>query len=162
MTTQSTPAAQWREKGEADPFGKEYDCERAALTLGRLTDDELANAVFLHDHRTLDVEAILRGEPSSIALLTAAKERIRWLSRALEKALASGALADPLDKLTAEQERLGLYEDGEARDAARYRWLESRAKAAQDGQSWSLNMRFRLDGTTLAEAIDAAIAKEKP
>jgi hypothetical protein len=94
MTAQSTPAAQWREKGEADPHGNQYDCERASLSLGTLTDDQLANAVFLHDHRTLDFEAILRGEPSSIALLTAAKERIRWLSRALQKALASTEPAD--------------------------------------------------------------------
>lgn len=82
----STPSADWRAKGEADPFGTEYDCERAKLCLGSLTDDQLANAVYLHNHRELDLEAVLRGEPSSIVLLTAAKERIRWLSRALVKA----------------------------------------------------------------------------
>ncbi len=83
---EQTPAAKWRADDEADPHGTRYNCERAALTLGTLTDDELANAVFVHDHRFTNVEAILRGEPSSIALLTAAKERIRWLSRALEAA----------------------------------------------------------------------------
>jgi len=82
----STPPNRWSEDGEKDPHGSSYDCERAALTCGNLTDDELANAVFLHDHRgPLNVQAIMRGEPSSIALLTAAKERIRWLSRALVK-----------------------------------------------------------------------------
>lgn len=37
-----TPAANWRQNGEADPFGKRYECERASLPLGNLTDDELA------------------------------------------------------------------------------------------------------------------------
>ncbi len=73
----ATPAAKWRENGEPDPFGIQYDKERAKLPKGDLTDDELANAVFCCDHRT-DLE--------SIVWLTAAKERIRWLSRALVKA----------------------------------------------------------------------------
>lgn len=77
----ATPAAKWRELGKDDPFHRRYDCERAALCLGHLTDDALANALFLHDHKTLNVASVLQGEPSSIALLTAAKERIRWLSR---------------------------------------------------------------------------------
>ncbi len=70
----TTPAAQWRENGEADPHGHTdyYKGERASLAKGNLTDDQLANEVFLHP---------------GIANLTAAKERIRWLSRALESAL---------------------------------------------------------------------------
>lgn len=88
-TPQATPSARWRTADEADPFGDTYLCEREDLCLGSLTDDELANAVFLHDHRNFDVQGALRGEPSSIALLTAAKERIRWLSRKLEEALAN-------------------------------------------------------------------------
>lgn len=79
----ATPSSRWAENGEPDPHGNSYACERASLALGKLTDDELANAVFMHDHRNLDLAAILAGEPSSIALLTAAKERIRWLSRML-------------------------------------------------------------------------------
>lgn len=70
----STPAAKWRENGEPDPHGQHYDCERAKLAKGHLTDDELANALFLCDHRT---------SLESIGYLTAAKERIRWLSRKL-------------------------------------------------------------------------------
>lgn len=81
-----TPAAKWREAGEADPHAGSYDCERSKLALGSMTDDELANAVFLHDHHQIDMEAIRAGKPSSIALLTAAKERIRWLSRRLIEA----------------------------------------------------------------------------
>jgi hypothetical protein len=69
-----TPAARWREEGKPDPHDNRYDCERADLCMGQFTDDELANAVFLYDHR--------RGL-ESMAFLTAAKDRIRWLSRAL-------------------------------------------------------------------------------
>ena len=69
----ATPASRWRENGDSDPFeGHHYDKERALLCLGNLTDDEIANAVYL--------------DPN-IGNLTGAKERIRWLSRALEKAL---------------------------------------------------------------------------
>jgi|GEM_PF-6396649 len=72
-----TPAARWRENGEADPCGEDsYNCERANLCMGHLTDDELANEVFLYNHRIG-----LR----SAGYLTAAKERIRWLSRKLEQ-----------------------------------------------------------------------------
>jgi hypothetical protein len=45
--------------------------------MGHRTDDELANAVYLYDHRS---------GLESIGLLTAAKERIRWLSRRLVEA----------------------------------------------------------------------------
>ncbi|MCW2194976.1 hypothetical protein AB7M45_007749 [Bradyrhizobium elkanii] len=72
-----TPAARWRAAGEPDPHGVRYDCERAQLAGGDLTDDEVANAVFL--------------DPS-INNLTIAKDRIRWLSRKLESgAIDSGA-----------------------------------------------------------------------
>lgn len=74
---QTTPAAHWREKGEPDPHGTRYACERAALLYGNLTDDEVANAVYLCDHRS---------SFASIGYLTAAKDRIRWLSRALVEA----------------------------------------------------------------------------
>lgn len=52
-----TPAAKWREAGEADPHAGVYDCERHQLTCGSMTDDELANAVFLHDHAKFDMPA---------------------------------------------------------------------------------------------------------
>lgn len=69
-----TPAARWREEGKPDPHGARYDCERAQIAGGHLTDDEVANAVFL--------------DPS-IENLTIAKDRIRWLSRQLEAARRS-------------------------------------------------------------------------
>lgn len=77
--TEETPAARWRQEGKEDPHGNRYDCERAKLGMGHLTDDELANAVFMADRSSLDL----------IAYQTAAKDRIRWLSRALEAALSS-------------------------------------------------------------------------
>jgi hypothetical protein len=86
-----TPAATWREKGEADPHGTDYDRKRAALTLGKLTDDELANGVFMNGDQKMDMRRLLGGDPGyhpPIVWLTAAKERIRWLSRALVKAAA--------------------------------------------------------------------------
>lgn len=67
-----TPSSRWASNGEPDPHGRVYDCERAALAHGGMTDDELANAVFL--------------EPS-MGHLMAAKDRIRWLSRRLLAAL---------------------------------------------------------------------------
>jgi hypothetical protein len=84
-----TPAAMWRESGEPDPHGTTYECERHELTFGNLTDDELANAVFLHGNSHPHPAEILAGTAfSGITYLTAAKERIRWLSRALCKAEA--------------------------------------------------------------------------
>jgi hypothetical protein len=85
---QKTPAARWRQDGQADPHGDHYNCQRAALTLGELTDDELANGVFLHGNEPLNINALLRKTPgyhSAVVWLTAGKDRIRWLSRALEE-----------------------------------------------------------------------------
>lgn len=92
--TDTTPAANWRASGEQDPHAGQYDGERAALALGQLTDDELANAVYMGGTEPLNIERLLAKDPtyhSPIALLTAAKERIRWLSRTLEQALAQPA-----------------------------------------------------------------------
>ena len=73
--TNKTPSSRWRESGNEDPHGHTdyYDGERANLCKGDLTDDELANEVYMKP---------------DIGNLIAAKERIRWLSRALEKAIA--------------------------------------------------------------------------
>ena len=83
----STPGATWRQAGEPDPHAGHYDCERAKLTMGHLTDDELANGAFLNYDQPLNVQGILAGTHSSpIAWMTAVKDRIRWLSRALAQA----------------------------------------------------------------------------
>ena len=80
----------------------QYPCERAQLLLGHLTDDELADVVFLHDHRRPDVESLLQGKHSSAVLLAAAKERIHWLSRALE---ATGVTSQATRDVIAERRR---------------------------------------------------------
>lgn len=70
-----TPSARWHYEGKPDPHGTRYNCERKDLLHGDLTDDEVANEVYLYDHR--------RGL-ESMAWLTTAKDRIRWLSRQVE------------------------------------------------------------------------------
>lgn len=86
----TTPAAQWRADGEPDPHGKRYDCERAALCMGNLTDDELANEAFLNYDARPNIQDIIDGKAHMpIAYMTAVKDRIRWLSRRLEEATAA-------------------------------------------------------------------------
>ena len=77
-----TPRAKSEDKNDADPHGTRYQCERSDLVLGYLTDDELANAVFLQADRRPSFEDLIAGTAiAPIVYLTAAKERIRWLSR---------------------------------------------------------------------------------
>lgn len=83
-----TPSSTWAASGEPDPHSDRYNCERAELALGDLTDDELANGAFMNYDRPLDIDAILskrHGYHSPIAWMTAVKDRIRWLSRRLEE-----------------------------------------------------------------------------
>jgi len=98
-----TPSSHWSADGKPDPHGKTYDCERAGLHMGNLTDDELANGAFLNYDQPLNVAGILAGTyHPPIAGMTAVKDRIRWLSRSLEKAVAErDALAAELKALRA-------------------------------------------------------------
>lgn len=92
-TTLKTPGAQWREKGEADPHGTRYECERAALAMGHMSDDEVANGAFLN-YDNFDARKLLARTPGyypPISWMTAVKDRIRWLSRAFEKERAANA-----------------------------------------------------------------------
>jgi hypothetical protein len=149
-----TSAAEWRVKGEPDPHAGHYDGERAALTLGTLTDDELANGVYMNADQPMDIDRMLRKDPGyhpPIAWLTAAKERIRWLSRALVKEYAAR-----------------ISDEADARDAARYRWLRA--------QYWNSSNLFVIAGSKsqvrlgtdcpnhdrLDSAIDAAIRARQP
>ena len=84
-----TVAAKWRKEGKEDPHGNQYDCARATLVLGNLTDDELANAVYLHGDTPPRMTDVIRGKATMpIVYLTAAKDRIRWLSRQNEYLLS--------------------------------------------------------------------------
>lgn len=92
LNTAGTPAAKWRVEGQPDPHAGHYDGERSELAMGDLTDDELANGVFMHGNEPLNIDKLMSGEPGyypSIAWLTAAKDRIRWLSRKLEESKAT-------------------------------------------------------------------------
>lgn len=92
----STPAAHWRVNGEPDDHGTRYDCERASLALGEYTDDELANGAFMNYDRRFSIEDMLNpkeGQHMPIVWMTAVKDRIRWLSRSLEAALAAPVAA---------------------------------------------------------------------
>lgn len=161
-----TPAAQWRESGEPDPHAGKYDGERAALCMGNLTDDELANAAFLnYDHRPSPQEMIDGTAHSPIAYMTAVKERIRWLSRKLESSRASIAPAGS----QAKDVPAGL-----ALDAKRYRWLRDRSAPTCDPADGHVPFVARtsqtaphyenelLWGEALDSAVDAAIAQQEP
>lgn len=85
----ATPPNRWAAAGEPDPHGTRYDCPREALGMGNLTDDELANEVYMWGDHQPSLDDILTGKAkSSMTYLTAAKDRIRWLSRQLTAALA--------------------------------------------------------------------------
>jgi hypothetical protein len=74
----ATPSSFWKAEGKEDPHGTYYERERALIAKGHLTDDEVANAVYMSP---------------GISNLTCAKERIRWLSRALDRTCALLAAA---------------------------------------------------------------------
>lgn len=89
-----TPSSHWAAAGEPDPHGNRYDCERAALALGKLTDDELANGAFMNYDVRPPLQDIIDGKAySPIAWMTAVKDRIRWLSRKLAATPAEPAQA---------------------------------------------------------------------
>ena len=111
----ATPSSHWRAEGAPDPHAGHYDGERAALTMGKLTDDELANGAFMNYDQPLNLAGILAGTHASpIAWMTAVKDRIRWLSRSMEKsearlhevAVACATAEQERDALTAELKAL--------------------------------------------------------
>lgn len=80
-----------------DPFGMQYFCDRKHLPMGELNDDQIANDVYLYNHR--------QGY-ASLAFLEAAKERIRWLSRQVIKLTVENyRLRQQLANLTNEEKR---------------------------------------------------------
>lgn len=90
-TLNSTPSSIWFASGESDPHRTEYDVDRGGLYLGYLTDDELANGAFINYDQVLSLPDLLNPKPGRhmpIVWMTAVKDRIRWLSRSLEKLLA--------------------------------------------------------------------------
>lgn len=98
VTEAQTPAARWRDEGQADPHGNRYACDRRELCGGQMTDDELANAVYM--------------DPS-IVNLTAAKDRIRWLSRQLSSPSASLSVTEAMVEQAAQIITPGAWWIGE-------------------------------------------------
>lgn len=133
--SERTPAAHWREKGEPDPHGSYYDRERAELPLGNMTDDELANAVFMYGDTKPSIAEIMDGTAKMpIVYLTAGKERIRWLSRKLieaeqQHAAMLSAQADH-QRLVRELDVLLNGESGAAKQAS---LCDIVAQVAKDG-----------------------------
>lgn len=159
----ATPSANWSAEGQPDPHGRRYACERAALALGNLTDDELANAVFLHGNEQPAMADLAAGKAlAGIVYLTAAKERIRWLSRALVDATCKQPLqvgevqgdavehAKNLDLL-----RAGYHVDAEPRAAALNAAITALA-ARQPGAQKELH-GFLKNSTPLREAALRAL-----
>lgn len=105
-----TPAARWREEGKEDPHGVRYECERSELAGGHLTDDEVANYVYM--------------DPG-INNLTIAKDRIRWLSRRVEQAV--GIINGLRTRLARAESSLDTYD--EHRDARYWRDFKDRITA---------------------------------
>lgn len=89
LNSGSTPSSRWFAEGGEDAFPEMINQERGSLCLGNMTDDELAFAVFVYGNmgEREKTHAILNGGITDIMYLMAAKERIRWLSRHLEKSL---------------------------------------------------------------------------
>lgn len=90
-----TPPSDWFLKGDEDPHYDLYNKERSHIACGGMTDDTIANALFMGG------DSSMRGF-SSISILTAGKERIRWLSR---------SLITVLKLLTVARGRLAKYEN---------------------------------------------------
>lgn len=79
---EGTPANRRAHTGEEDPFANYLDKERADLALGHLTDDEIANAIFMNYDVFPSIQDLASGKGMMpIVYMTGGKERIRWLSR---------------------------------------------------------------------------------
>ncbi|WNL63657.1 hypothetical protein ST4_099 [Aeromonas phage ST4] len=142
-----TPAAHWREKGEPDPHGSYYDRERAELPLGNLTDDELANEVFMWgDHKPSVAEIVNGTAKMPIVYLTAGKERIRWLSRKLIEAEQQHAAM-----LAAQADHQRLVRDLDV-------LLNGEAGAAKQASLCGLVAQVAKDGVVAKARFDATLA----
>jgi len=136
-----TPSSRWASAGEPDPHGNRYDCERAALAMGDLSDDELANAVFMHGDQRPSMAQFAAGVMLPIAYLTAAKDRIRWLSRALVAAQAEKVAQPSPGGQGDERSQFEEYRGGDCeRDAQGY---YTNARTAQDWAMWQAALAAR-------------------
>lgn len=111
MTNKATPNAKWIVDGEPNPFGDRYDVTRDELPRGDVTDYALANEVYLYGNMKPSMDDMLSGR-MPIVYLTAAKERIRWLSYQnylLSQQLQKPATGVPVEELKALVEDMEGY-----------------------------------------------------
>ena len=69
-----TAFADWRVKGESDPHDDHYNCDVNSLCMG----DTPCVVIY-------SMLEVAYASPLSVGILTAGKERLRWLSRKLHK-----------------------------------------------------------------------------
>ena len=92
-------------------YGDRYDVTRNDLPMGDVTDYALANNVYMYGNMKPTIEDMLRGH-MPIIYLTAAKERIRWLSyqnHLLSQQITKPVTGVPVEELKALVEDLEGY-----------------------------------------------------
>lgn len=99
----ATPFAKWREEGQPDPHGNHYEGDDARVACPDIPSDLLADML----------PRLIGPSITSIGVLTAGKERLRWLSRKLYR------LADNHEEINARRAEtlLGHYTDDEMANA---------------------------------------------
>lgn len=99
----STPFAKWREEGQPDPHGDLYEGDDVRLAYADIPSDVLAEML----------PRLISPSMTTIGVLTAGKERLRWLSRKLYR------LADDHEEINARRAEtlLGHYTDDEMANA---------------------------------------------
>lgn len=126
---EGTASAEWRDRGEKDPHPDlATRIERAGLALGHMTDDQLANGMFLNYNMPLDPQAIIDGLAySPICWMQAGKDRIRWLSRKLFEANVKIA-----EQAQAEAKRRELLEESEQLRSQLEKWQTEASTTLQE------------------------------
>ncbi len=132
MTRQSPPIVPERGPGHCDDdaawaeFVSQYNGQPRSRP--DMTDFALANRVFMADRGDLDL----------IVWQTAAKERIRWLSIELAKALSAAPAREPEGGVVLATEDVPVWSDGIVTDGERVA-LAQKAEADHGGTYWAVD-----------------------
>ena len=136
--TSSTPFNAWSLNGEPDPHGDYYIGGRLAIMHGKMPDHVISVALEMPN---------LGHSVGGSMFLTAAKERLRWLSRMVERyneIRASMPLGELTDDQLANQFFLTENTDDMTAGAARIKWLSKELKAIT-GYKDNSNENFMLN-----------------
>lgn len=80
------PPNHWRVNGECDPHAGHYEYDEKGGSLADYSADELANAVFMHYDQIPPLASVIaRTAKMPIVYVTAAKDRLRWQSRRIDR-----------------------------------------------------------------------------